>query len=181
MACEEKTCDEMGGFLAGRSRRRCAGCLKKSETRPRPCRRDRRRWPRLPPAPAAGRDRRIGRPRWPALVPRKQGPVGAEVDELFAQGEAAQDRRPKVIALISPHAGYRFSGKPRPPTTSSCVGRMVRRVVLLAISHHTPARRLDSRRGPTSRRRWVWYQWTQRLWHGCGAAGGQQCDARRKQ
>lgn len=45
-----------------------------------------------------------------------------------------------VVALISPHAGYRFSGKAAATGYASLRGQDIRRVVLLAISHHLPLR-----------------------------------------
>jgi AmmeMemoRadiSam system protein B/AmmeMemoRadiSam system protein A len=45
-----------------------------------------------------------------------------------------------VAALISPHAGYRFSGKAAATGYALLRGQNVKRVVLLAISHHLPLR-----------------------------------------
>ena len=44
----------------------------------------------------------------------------------------------KVMALISPHAGYRFSGKAAATGYALLRGQDIRRVVVLAISHHFP-------------------------------------------
>jgi hypothetical protein len=45
-----------------------------------------------------------------------------------------------LVALISPHAGYRFSGKAAAAGYSLLRGRDIHRVVVLAISHHVPFR-----------------------------------------
>ena len=63
----------------------------------------------------------------------------AYLDQLFA------DVKPpkldgKVVALISPHAGYRFSGKAAATGYALLRGQDIRRVVVLAISHHYPFR-----------------------------------------
>ncbi len=56
----------------------------------------------------------------------------------------AEAKPPKVagniIALISPHAGYRFSGKAAATGYSLLRGRDIRRVIVLAISHRVPFR-----------------------------------------
>jgi hypothetical protein len=45
-----------------------------------------------------------------------------------------------IVALISPHAGYRFSGKAAATGYALLRGQDIQRVVLLAISHHVPLR-----------------------------------------
>jgi len=65
--------------------------------------------------------------------------LGTYIDELLA------DTKPpkldgKVMALISPHAGYRFSGKAAATGYALLRGQDIRRVVVLAISHHFPLR-----------------------------------------
>jgi len=44
----------------------------------------------------------------------------------------------QVMALISPHAGYAYSARAAAAGYKLLKGRKVRRVVLLAVSHHTP-------------------------------------------
>jgi AmmeMemoRadiSam system protein B len=46
----------------------------------------------------------------------------------------------KIMALISPHAGYRFSGKAAATGYALLRGQDIRRVIVLAISHHLPFR-----------------------------------------
>jgi AmmeMemoRadiSam system protein B/AmmeMemoRadiSam system protein A len=46
----------------------------------------------------------------------------------------------KIMALISPHAGYRFSGKAAATGYALLRGQNIRRVIVLAISHHLPFR-----------------------------------------
>ena len=65
--------------------------------------------------------------------------LAAEVDGLFREAKPPKIDG-KVIALISPHAGYRFSGKAAAANYQLLRGQDVRRVVLLAISHHYPLR-----------------------------------------
>ena len=118
----------------------CAGCLKKSETRPAPVSQKPPTVAPPAPAPAADATRRI-RPAQMAgsWYPENKDQLAAEVDELFAQAKPPKIDG-KVIALISPHAGYRFSGKAAATNYQLLRGQDVRRVVLLAISHHYPFR-----------------------------------------
>ena len=64
------------------------------------------------------------------------------LDEMLA--EAKPPKQPKVdgkiMALISPHAGYRFSGKAAATGYALLRGQDIRRVIVLAISHHLPLR-----------------------------------------
>lgn len=63
----------------------------------------------------------------------------AYLDGLLARaGKAAQ--KGDVIALISPHAGYTFSGKAAAAGFSALKGKPIRRVVALAVSHRVPFR-----------------------------------------
>jgi AmmeMemoRadiSam system protein B/AmmeMemoRadiSam system protein A len=63
--------------------------------------------------------------------------LATEVDALFAAAKPAKVEG-KVTALISPHAGYRFSGQAAAANYQLLRGQDVRRVVLLAISHRYP-------------------------------------------
>jgi AmmeMemoRadiSam system protein B/AmmeMemoRadiSam system protein A len=121
-------------FLAGG----CAGCLKKSAARPAA------REPAAPKAaaPAAPADAppRIRRAQMAgSWYSENKDQLAAEVDGLFAEAKPAKIDG-KVIALISPHAGYHFSGKAAASNYQLLRGQDVRRVVLLAISHHYPLR-----------------------------------------
>jgi len=118
----------------------CAGCLKKSETRSTPV-------PQKPPAaapsaptPAADTTHRIRRAQMAgSWYSENKDQLAAEVDGLFAEAKPPKiDGR--VIALISPHAGYRYSGKAAASNYQLLRGQDIRRVVLLAISHHYPLR-----------------------------------------
>jgi hypothetical protein len=71
--------------------------------------------------------------------PENKDQLAAEVDEIYAEAKPPKIDG-KVIALISPHAGYRFSGKAAASNYQLLRGQDVRRVVLLAISHHYPLR-----------------------------------------
>ncbi len=71
--------------------------------------------------------------------PGEKDQLAAYIDQLLA------DTKPpkldgKVMALISPHAGYRFSGKAAATGYALLRGQDIRRVVVLAISHHFPLR-----------------------------------------
>jgi len=64
------------------------------------------------------------------------------LDEMLA--EVKPPKQPKIdgkiMALISPHAGYRFSGKAAATGYALLRGQDIRRVIVLAISHHLPFR-----------------------------------------
>ncbi|MBN2574771.1 MAG: AmmeMemoRadiSam system protein B [Deltaproteobacteria bacterium] len=65
--------------------------------------------------------------------------LAADLDRIFA------DTKPpkldgKVMALISPHAGYRFSGKAAATGYALVRGQDVRRVIVLAVPHRFPLR-----------------------------------------
>ena len=65
--------------------------------------------------------------------------LGAYLDQMLAEVKPPKlDGNP--VALISPHAGYRFSGKAAATGYSLLRGRDIHRVVVLAISHHYPLR-----------------------------------------
>jgi len=118
----------------------CAGCLKKSE--PRPAVREPASQKAVAPAPTPTADatRRIRRAQMAgSWYPDNKDQLAAEVDGLFAEAKPPKIDG-KVIALISPHAGYRFSGKAAATNYQLLRGQDVRRVVLLAISHHYPLR-----------------------------------------
>jgi AmmeMemoRadiSam system protein B/AmmeMemoRadiSam system protein A len=61
------------------------------------------------------------------------------VDEMLAQARPAQLLEAPV-ALISPHAGYRFSGRAAATGYALLRGRDIHRAIVLAISHHFPLR-----------------------------------------
>ena len=63
--------------------------------------------------------------------------LAAQLDGMLAEVPPVRPEG-KVIALISPHAGYRFSGKAAAAGYSLLKGRDIRRVIVLALSHHTP-------------------------------------------
>jgi len=77
--------------------------------------------------------------------PENKDQLAAEVDELFAQAKPPKIDG-KVIALISPHAGYRFSGKAAATNYQLLRGQDVRRVVLLASRTTIPSVAPRSRR-----------------------------------
>jgi AmmeMemoRadiSam system protein B/AmmeMemoRadiSam system protein A len=111
----------------------CASCTKKSETHPGAA------VPQKPaPSTKPAQARRIREAQMAgSWYSENQDQLTAEVDALY------QEARPpkmdgKVIALISPHAGYRYSGKTAAANYQLLRGQDVRRVVLLAISHHYP-------------------------------------------
>jgi AmmeMemoRadiSam system protein B/AmmeMemoRadiSam system protein A len=118
----------------------CAGCLKKSE--PRPAVREPASQKAVAPAPTPTADatRRIRRAQMAgSWYPDNKDQLAAEVDGLFAEAKPPKIDG-KVIALISPHAGYRFSGKAAAANYLLLRGQDVRRVIILAISHHYPFR-----------------------------------------
>jgi AmmeMemoRadiSam system protein B/AmmeMemoRadiSam system protein A len=119
----------------------CAGCLKKPDTRP-PVPASEKSPAVAAPAPARPADasRRIRRAQMAgSWYSENKDQLAAEVDGLFADAKPPKIDG-KVIALISPHAGYRFSGKAAASNYQLLRGKDVRRVVLLAISHHYPLR-----------------------------------------
>lgn len=113
----------------------CAGCLKKPAPSSPP--------PKVAaptPAPAPEPARRIRHAQIAgSWYSDNKDQLAAEVDALFAAAKPAKVEGP-ITALISPHAGYRFSGKAAAANYQLLRGQDVRRVVLLAISHRTPVR-----------------------------------------
>jgi len=123
-------------FLAGG----CAGCLRKSAARPAARESASQKAAAPVPAPPAEAPRRV-RPAQMAgsWYSENKDQLAAEVDGLFAEAKPPKIDG-KIIALISPHAGYHFSGKAAAANYQLLRGQDVRRVVLLAISHHYPLR-----------------------------------------
>jgi len=65
--------------------------------------------------------------------------LAAQLDQLLAEAKPPKlDGR--VMALVSPHAGYRFSGKAAATGYALLRGQDVRRVIVLAVPHHLPLR-----------------------------------------
>jgi AmmeMemoRadiSam system protein B/AmmeMemoRadiSam system protein A len=62
--------------------------------------------------------------------------LGRQVDGFFARAAAAKEPGRKVLALVSPHAGYRFSGQAAAAGYKLVSGRRYERVVVLGPSHH---------------------------------------------
>jgi MEMO1 family protein len=73
---------------------------------------------------------------WYPDEPQRLGPF---IDKMLDEAKPPKLDGP-VAALISPHAGYRFSGKAAATGYALLRGQNVKRVVLLAISHHVPLR-----------------------------------------
>jgi hypothetical protein len=99
--------------------------------------------PAAPPAaqahePSAAGETRIRR----AAMAGSWYPAEKEQLATLVDGLLAGARPPKVegniMALISPHAGYPFSGKAAATGYELLRGKDVRRVVILALSHHLP-------------------------------------------
>jgi MEMO1 family protein len=61
------------------------------------------------------------------------------LEEIFAEAKPPKVEG-KVMALISPHAGYRYSGKAAATGYALLRGQEIRRVVVMAISHRYPIR-----------------------------------------
>jgi len=66
--------------------------------------------------------------------PADKGALAAQVDG-FLQEKPATPPKGKPIAIISPHAGFRFSGKCAGAAFSTVKGRSYGRVIVLGISH----------------------------------------------
>lgn len=91
------------------------------------------------PAPAS-QTRRIRRAQVAgAWYPGDRDQLAALVDQMLAQATPPK-LDGKVTALISPHAGYRFSGKAAATGYALLRGQDIRRVVVLALSHRLPLR-----------------------------------------
>jgi hypothetical protein len=71
--------------------------------------------------------------------PGEKDRLAAYLDQMLAETKPPK-LDGKVMALISPHAGYRFSGKAAATGYALLRGQDIRRVVVLAISHHFPLR-----------------------------------------
>jgi AmmeMemoRadiSam system protein B/AmmeMemoRadiSam system protein A len=71
--------------------------------------------------------------------PGDKAQLAAYIDGLLASAPSRKIDG-NITALISPHAGYRFSGKAAAAGYVLLRGRDIRRVVVLAISHHFPLR-----------------------------------------
>jgi AmmeMemoRadiSam system protein B len=113
----------------------CAGCLKKPAPSSQP--------PKVAapaPAPASEPARRIRHAQIAgSWYPDNKDQLAAEVDALYAAAKPAKVEG-QITAFISPHAGYRFSGKVAAANYQLLRGQDVRRVILLAISHRYPVR-----------------------------------------
>jgi len=74
--------------------------------------------------------------------PSDKEQLAAAIDALLADAKPPKldGKDGKVVALISPHAGYRFSGKAAATGYALLRGQDIRRVIVLAISHHLPLR-----------------------------------------
>jgi len=66
--------------------------------------------------------------------------LGPYLDDLLGEAKPSTKVGGPVMALISPHAGYRYSGKAAATGYALLRGQDIRRVVVLAISHHLPLR-----------------------------------------
>jgi AmmeMemoRadiSam system protein B/AmmeMemoRadiSam system protein A len=71
--------------------------------------------------------------------PREPDVLASYLDGLLNAVQPVKLEKP-VIAIISPHAGYRFSGKAAAAGYAQLRGQDIRRVVVLAPSHHTRLR-----------------------------------------
>ena len=71
--------------------------------------------------------------------PGDKAQLAAYIDQLLAEAKPPK-LAGKVMALISPHAGYRFSGKAAATGYALLRGQDIRRVVVLAVPHHFPLR-----------------------------------------
>jgi hypothetical protein len=93
-----------------------------------------------PPAAAAQDTKRIRRAQVAgSWYPGGKEQLAAAVDAMLAEAKPPK-LDGKIVALISPHAGYRFSGKAAATGYALLRGQDIRRVIVLAISHHVPLR-----------------------------------------
>lgn len=69
--------------------------------------------------------------------PGEKDALAKYVDEVL-DGAEAVEAPGQVMALISPHAGYRFSGKAAATGFKLLKGRDIRRVIVLAVAHRVP-------------------------------------------
>jgi AmmeMemoRadiSam system protein B len=69
--------------------------------------------------------------------PADRGQLGALLDQLLAGAPAAPDApaAETIRAIISPHAGYRFSGATAAAGYARVVGRQVQRVIVIGPAH----------------------------------------------
>lgn len=70
--------------------------------------------------------------------PGEKEKLAAHVDELVAKASPLAKPAGSILALVSPHAGYAFSGPTAATGYSLLRGKDVRRVVILAVSHQHP-------------------------------------------
>jgi len=126
-----------GVTLAG-----CSSCLDRKQAppavaAPEPEVREFPRKKASPPSPGAVRKAAVAGS-WYYDDPAKLGPY---LDELFASappGPKGDAPAGEVVALVSPHAGYSYSGKGAAAGFRLLKGRKIRRVVVLAVSHRVP-------------------------------------------
>lgn len=89
-------------------------------------------------APSTADSKRIRRAQvagsWYPAEPER---LAAYIDKMLDEAKPPK-LAGSVAALISPHAGYRFSGKAAATGYALLRGQAIHRVVLLAISHHVP-------------------------------------------
>ncbi len=69
----------------------------------------------------------------PEWFPKKEGPLRKEIDSLLEKAERAE-LPGRLLALIAPHAGYRFSGRAA-AAGFRLLDRGTERVVLLGVPH----------------------------------------------
>jgi AmmeMemoRadiSam system protein B/AmmeMemoRadiSam system protein A len=99
-----------------------------------------------PPVAAAPDTKRIRRAQVAgSWYPGDKEQLAAAVDAMLAEAKPPKPPMPpmldgKIMAVISPHAGYRFSGKAAATGYALLRGQDIRRVIVLAISHHVPLR-----------------------------------------
>jgi len=109
----------------------CGGCFDRSQQPPPPTGRRIDPTP-PPPEPEAKIRKAVMAGSWYFAEREKLIPY---LDAIFAKAEAPKVDG-KVVALISPHAGYTFSGKAAATGYKLLKGRDLRRVIVLALSHH---------------------------------------------
>jgi hypothetical protein len=66
--------------------------------------------------------------------------LGREIDAMFARAAVPKQKGRKVLAIVSPHAGYRFSGQGAAAGFKLVQGRRYERVVVIGPSHHASYR-----------------------------------------
>ena len=70
--------------------------------------------------------------------PSDRDKLAADMDAYLAKAPEIKVTAGDVIALISPHAGYAFSGKAAAAGYKLLRGRRVKRVVILGVAHRAP-------------------------------------------